>query len=65
MKVTYVFALQMEITGSSEVVIITYKTTWLHNFSLNFYQYGNLESDLEFIYIVFLFTNLFQIQKYN
>jgi hypothetical protein len=67
MKVTRVFALEVEVLGSSEAAIITYKITWLCNFitTINFHQYENLESNLELIYIVFLFTNLFQIQKYS
>jgi hypothetical protein len=50
------------------MVMITYKTTWLRNSedkNLNICQYENLEWNLEFIYIVVWFTNLFQIQKYN
>jgi hypothetical protein len=65
MKVTCVFE-EAGVTGSYEMSIITYKTTWLCNSedkNLNFRQYENLESDLEFIYIVFWFINLFQIKK--
>jgi hypothetical protein len=39
-------ALQMEVTGSYEMVMITYKTTWLRNSedkNLNICQYENLE----------------------